>query len=1091
MSVKIRASRLHAVGLFFCVTGLAMFLNACGSGNGGGGGGGTPPAAAPLSGVVVDSPVANLGYMTDISGLFGKTDATGHFQYRPGDKVKFFLDDPPSGSKPVKRQIGPAAGVDGAPVITMLQLLGATSRTAPEVNNLCRLLLTLGGIPAPATMPIQLPPQLPAALPSPLPSFSSATFDTDLQTAGFSLTVTAPQADLHLASSFSTVTVNFAGTGTGTVSSTPTGINNCSTTCSNTFVNGNAVTLTAVGGGFAGWSAGTGSASGCSGTGPCTFTISSDSTVAATFNLPPPQTLTTLISGNGNVTCSTDGGVTFNQCAAQYNPGTALVLKPTAQIGSIFQNWTDGTGNATVCNNLSGNCSFTLNANSAVTVNFVLNTVTFSLSTNAASTHGGGGSIACSTAGVGGPFAPCAASYNAGTNLTLQATFNSVSNFSGWGSGTESAATCNGSASSLCIFPLTNNSTITANFTRPTLSVVLSGTGTGSVSSSPGGIACTPTCSAVFDKGTPVTLSTSSTGFSGWTAGTGSASCSGTGTCPVTLNVDSSITASFGQVSTFLPNFNFIDAAGNQLLAINPTSPGTPTPVKVGGNIVTMPTTNNRNSGSLAGTITSAAFTAGPPAQFTDIQENTIIFPANGHIYRASAQVSAGVPGNGTNEPAQVSSAAAGLTIGGQTLHTPGMCGVGSANDPTNTNPLIGYNDPGADGLCNTVDDFLVIMHLNDPSTTPPVTFAPGTDIDKHHVFNLANGQLLQLLLTTAGGDLQWIDNSLSPANVTNGVGIGAVTVVATQTDKVFLLSSMKLYIYTPSTHTLALPPVVTVDAGQSWALNGFSNRVTALADINAVYPVQTDGKIFRVPLTTTPGTTINIKHFTPATAITVPIVRASPAKIILQTGTRPFDQNGQAPCVAANNCNNGLLAVDKTTPNTVVTIEAATTSKEISLHSSFNNYVRYSTGDRLGVSPSGAFTRIEDASASAILMSASGNWSDGVLTGTRSIPSNEQTLLRAILIVHTGQQPANGALVQKLDSPTGTPVTLGTVSDPTTQFQSTPFFNNSDNSALLGFANLLANPANTQPFFVDTAVVGSLTKIPVPASAPWADSSQ
>jgi uncharacterized protein YjdB len=167
----------------------------------------------------------------------------------------------------------------------------------------------------------------------------------------------------------------------------------------------------------------------------------------------------------------------------------------------------------------------------AVTVS--VNTITFSLSTNPASSNGGGGTIACSTTGVGGPFGACAPSYNAGTTLTLQATPNSASNFTSW-----TATVCSGAGT--CQFTVTANTTVTATFNRPTLTVQV--LGTGSVSSNPAGINnCATNCSAAFNKGTLVTL-TAGIGFSGWSGG----GCSGTGTCQVTLNTDTSVAANLG-----------------------------------------------------------------------------------------------------------------------------------------------------------------------------------------------------------------------------------------------------------------------------------------------------------------------------------------------------------------------------------------------------------------------------------------------------------------------------------------------------------------------------------------------------------------
>jgi hypothetical protein len=72
--------------------------------------------------------------------------------------------------------------------------------------------------------------------------------------------------------------------------------------------------------------------------------------------------------------------------------------------------------------------------------------------------------------------------------------------------------------------------------------------GTGSVSSSPIGInTCTTSCSALFGQGTVVTL-TATPGpgfmFSGWSGG----GCAGTGTCVVTLNSTTSVTATFSVI---------------------------------------------------------------------------------------------------------------------------------------------------------------------------------------------------------------------------------------------------------------------------------------------------------------------------------------------------------------------------------------------------------------------------------------------------------------------------------------------------------------------------------------------------------------
>jgi PASTA domain-containing protein/List-Bact-rpt repeat protein len=78
-----------------------------------------------------------------------------------------------------------------------------------------------------------------------------------------------------------TLTLTTAGSGTGTVTSSPAGIS-CGSTCTHAFEHGTAVTLTAAASArseFAGWSGD------CSGTGACTLTMSADRAVTATFDV--------------------------------------------------------------------------------------------------------------------------------------------------------------------------------------------------------------------------------------------------------------------------------------------------------------------------------------------------------------------------------------------------------------------------------------------------------------------------------------------------------------------------------------------------------------------------------------------------------------------------------------------------------------------------------------------------------------------------------------------------------------------------------------------------------------------------------------
>ncbi|MGB9286432.1 MAG: hypothetical protein WCB59_20655, partial [Candidatus Sulfotelmatobacter sp.] len=77
------------------------------------------------------------------------------------------------------------------------------------------------------------------------------------------------------------LTVTTAGTGSGTITSSPAGIN-CPTTCSASFPQNTQITLTetpATNDTFGGWS-------GCTGTTTCTVTLTGTSSVTATFSVP-------------------------------------------------------------------------------------------------------------------------------------------------------------------------------------------------------------------------------------------------------------------------------------------------------------------------------------------------------------------------------------------------------------------------------------------------------------------------------------------------------------------------------------------------------------------------------------------------------------------------------------------------------------------------------------------------------------------------------------------------------------------------------------------------------------------------------------
>jgi uncharacterized repeat protein (TIGR02543 family) len=158
------------------------------------------------------------------------------------------------------------------------------------------------------------------------------------------------------------LSVTRAGTGTGTVTSSPAAIN-CGGTCTANFDFGQRVTLTATPGAnsaFTGWAGG-----GCSGTGTCTITITAATGVTATFTrVRSTLTLVFTGSGAGRVT-SAPGGINCTaNCTATFNVNQIVTLTPTPLGSSGFGSWT-GAG----CSD-NPTCSFAMASDVTVSVNF-------------------------------------------------------------------------------------------------------------------------------------------------------------------------------------------------------------------------------------------------------------------------------------------------------------------------------------------------------------------------------------------------------------------------------------------------------------------------------------------------------------------------------------------------------------------------------------------------------------------------------------------------------------------------------------------------------------------------------------------------
>ncbi len=120
------------------------------------------------------------------------------------------------------------------------------------------------------------------------------------------------------------LTVSIAGTGTGTVTSSPTGIN-CGTVCSTTFAAGTVALTASAGAGsaFTGWSGA------CSGTGVCNVTMNAAQSVTASFAPPTFSVLYNLGSNSGDPAFPTWPGI-----IAQGRDGNLYSTTPSARGGS-------------------------------------------------------------------------------------------------------------------------------------------------------------------------------------------------------------------------------------------------------------------------------------------------------------------------------------------------------------------------------------------------------------------------------------------------------------------------------------------------------------------------------------------------------------------------------------------------------------------------------------------------------------------------------------------------------------------------------------------------------------------------------------
>lgn len=159
-------------------------------------------------------------------------------------------------------------------------------------------------------------------------------------------------------------------------------------------------------------------------------------------------------------------------------------------------------------------------------------------------TKSGSGTITSNPSGINCG-SECSYPYEEGTTVALTAIEGQGYTFSGW------SGACSGTE--ICELEMDSSKDVTATFIPDiidyyTLTVSLSGTGSGVLSSTPLGISCGDECEESYPYETVVTLTPAPSAgsvFTGW-----SGSCAGSDMCQVTMDTNRSVTASFDRAES-------------------------------------------------------------------------------------------------------------------------------------------------------------------------------------------------------------------------------------------------------------------------------------------------------------------------------------------------------------------------------------------------------------------------------------------------------------------------------------------------------------------------------------------------------------
>ncbi len=247
----------------------------------------------------------------------------------------------------------------------------------------------------------------------------------------------------------SSLTVSKVGNGSGTVTSSPAGID-CGADCTEDYDDGARVTLTAnpaAGSTFTGFTGGecTGAAT------TCTVTMDQAKIVTANFILKRALTVTKAGNGSGSVTSDPFGIDCGVDCDQDYDDGTKVTLTANPAAGSTFTGFTGGG-----CTGAAATCTVTMDQAKNVTATFVLTPRALIVSRAGE----GSGTVASDPAGIDCG-ADCDQDYDDGTKVTLTANPAAGSTFTGF-TGDDA---CTGAAAT-CTVTMDQARSVTATFAK-------------------------------------------------------------------------------------------------------------------------------------------------------------------------------------------------------------------------------------------------------------------------------------------------------------------------------------------------------------------------------------------------------------------------------------------------------------------------------------------------------------------------------------------------------------------------------------------------------------------------------------------------